>query len=455
MLTETFPRTVLTISELTRNIKEVIERSFPLLWVSGEVSNLRIPSSGHLYFTLKDEASQIRVVMFRSQQRKLKFVPEDGVEVIAQGTVTVYEKRGEYQLLCDYLEPKGKGALQLAFEQLKARLASKGWFDEARKRPLPLFPARIGLVTSATGAAVRDILTVIDSRFPGTSILLYPVQVQGDYAPGEIVEALNYLGRLSDIDVIILARGGGSIEDLWAFNEEEVACAIYSCPVPVVSAVGHETDFTIADFVADVRAPTPTGACLVVVQNKADLEDRVAYLIRRLAQSMGRLVEMRRTELASVRAGMPDPLNRIWPLTQRLDELGLRLNTALRFSIKERTAEMGRFRERLLLSSPSTRLSQGISCLEDHIQSLKQAVHFHLAVVKKDLERYLSLLNSVSPLAVLGRGYSIVLSWPEQKMVTDAAGLSIGQELRAKFYRGSAHCQVTQVNVNNSQKEDD
>lgn len=447
MSTETFPRTILTISELTQNIKEVMERTFPLLWVTGEVSNLRIPSSGHLYFTLKDEVSQIRVVLFRSQQKNLKFVPEDGVEMIARGMVTVYEKRGEYQILCDYLEPKGKGALQLAFEQLKAKLASQGWFDQERKRSLPMFPARIGLITSPTGAAVRDILTIINSRFPGTGILIYPVKVQGAEAPGEIAEGLNYLGRQSDVEVIILARGGGSIEDLWAFNEEEVAKAIYDCPLPVISGVGHETDFTIADFVADLRAPTPTGAALMVVQDKADVEDNIAYLTRQLSQAVKRLIEMSGTELASLKAQLPNPLNRIWPLTQRLDELGLRMNTGLRFLIKHKTAEMGRFRERLLLSGPRARLGQGIACVEDNMQSLKQAVHFRLEVAKKDLARNLSLLNSVSPLAVLGRGYSIVCSLPEEKVVADAAGLIIGQELRAKFYRGSAHCRVTRVNA--------
>ena len=284
-------RRVLTVSELTAAIEDQLEARFGGLWVEGEISNLRVHTSGHVYFTLKDEGAQLRAVLFRSRTRRLRFEPADGLHVLAFGSLDVYPARGEYQLVCEILEPKGLGALQLAFEQLKARLAAEGLFDAARKRPLPALPRRVGLVTSPTGAAVRDFLRVITRRFAGVHVVVYPVRVQGETAAPEIVQALRDLNRLGGFDVLVLARGGGSLEDLWAFNEEIVARAIAESKIPVISAVGHETDVTIADFVADLRAPTPSAAAELVVREKAQLLAQLVSLRERLQRVVWQRVD--------------------------------------------------------------------------------------------------------------------------------------------------------------------
>src|SRR5262245_30244611 len=290
-------RRVFTVSELTRAVKNTLEGRFGGLWVEGEISNLRVHTSGHVYFTLKDDEAQVRAVLFRGRMRRVRFEPADGLHVLAFGRLEVYAVRGEYQLVCDVLEPKGLGALQLAFEQLKARLAAEGLFDAARKRPLPVLPRRVGLVTSPTGAAVRDFLRVVTRRFAGLQVLVCPVRVQGDTAAGEIAEALATLNRRGDLDVIVVARGGGSLEDLWAFNEEAVARAIAASKIPVISAVGHETDVTIADFVADLRAPTPSAAAELVVREKAQLVAHLGSLRERLQGAVGQRVRRWRERL--------------------------------------------------------------------------------------------------------------------------------------------------------------
>src|ERR671925_61165 len=280
-----FDRTILTVSEVSERIKVVLEDTFFDIWVEGEISNLRTPSSGHTYLTLKDEHSQLRAVLFKMQRRYLRFDPKDGMLVIARGRISLYEPRGEYQLVIDYLEPKGLGALQMAFEQLKARLAQAGLFDPARKRPLPILPRCIGIVTSPTGAVIRDMLQILRRRFANLHVCIYPVRVQGDGAAEEIARAIEALNGNPGIEVIIVARGGGSLEDLWAFNEESVARAIYQSRMPVISAVGHEIDFTIADFVADVRAPTPSAAAELVVAAKDEFCGRIDRLTGRLQRA--------------------------------------------------------------------------------------------------------------------------------------------------------------------------
>ncbi len=274
---------VLTVTELTRRVKSAVESDVGTVWVSGEISNLRIPASGHIYFTLKDENCQLAAVMFRGRNRSIRFQPDDGLEVVVHGSVTVYEARGQYQIIVDQIEPRGIGALQLAFEQLKKKLDEEGLFDEDHKVAMPALPRRIGVVTSPTGAAIRDILTVIRRRFSGVHLLLYPARVQGDEAPGEIVDGIRTLDSLGDIDVIIIGRGGGSIEDLWAFNDENVARAVYECTTPLICAVGHEIDFTIADFVADLRAATPSAAAELVVGERETMRDNVVRRRQRLA----------------------------------------------------------------------------------------------------------------------------------------------------------------------------
>jgi exodeoxyribonuclease VII large subunit len=291
-------RYILTVSELTQEIKEILEERFPEVWVEGEISNLRIPPSGHIYFTLKDDTSQIRAVLFKMQARTLRFAPEDGLHVVCRGRVSLYEKRGDYQLILESMEPKGIGALQLAFVQLKEKLEKEGLFDPARKKPIPMVPQKVGVITSPTGAVIRDMLHILNRRFENLHILLYPVRVQGEEASREIAEAVKYFNQRTDVDVIIVGRGGGSLEDLWAFNEEAVARAIYHSKIPIISAVGHETDYTISDFVADLRAPTPSAAAELVVRDKREIKNVLHYLRGRLENEVVQMFQEYRTHLS-------------------------------------------------------------------------------------------------------------------------------------------------------------
>src|SRR5919109_2451011 len=320
-------RTIFTVSEVNERIKIVLEDTFFDIWVEGEISNLRTPSSGHSYLTLKDEHSQIRAVLFKMQRRYLRFDPKDGMLVLARGRISLYEPRGEYQLVIDYLEPKGIGALQIAFEQLKTRLAQAGLFDPARKRPLPVLPRGIGIVTSPTGAVIRDMLQILRRRFANLHVCIYPVRVQGDGAAAEIARGVAALNGHPGIDVIVVARGGGSLEDLWAFNEETVAQAIYTSKIPVISAVGHEIDYTIADFVADVRAPTPSAAAELVIRNKSELHAELQALAQRLERAIHQRLEAFRARLEAwqQRRALKEPWAPLRTLEQQLDELSARL----------------------------------------------------------------------------------------------------------------------------------
>lgn len=390
-------RAFLTVSELTQIIKGTLERELEPCWVVGEISNFRIPPSGHLYFTLKDDKSQISAVMFRRQGQGLGFQPENGMEVFCFGRVSVYPVRGDLQLYVESMEPKGRGALYLAFEQLKKRLAEEGLFAVERKRPLPFLPASIGLVTSLQGAALRDMLRILGDRFPDRRIVIRPVKVQGDGAAAEIAGAVTELGRSGEVEVMIVGRGGGSLEDLWAFNEEVVARAIFAAGVPVISAVGHEIDFTIADFVADHRAPTPTAAAEMVVPRKADLMERVEELRGRLLREIQGRLDQEREAWAGLARRLADPRRRLQENQMRLDELSLALGR--------------RF--------------------QDHLDRLKSR-----------LTQGVGRLSSLSPLAVLERGYSIAHKMPEGLIIKDSAPLKIGDLLRITFARGKSLCRV-------------
>src|SRR2546428_3230744 len=321
-------RQVYTVSQLTARIRDVLEEQVAPFWVEGEISNLRVPGSGHAYFTLKDDAAQIRVVLFRNRLRRIRFEPADGLHVLAFGALEVYAPRGEYQMVVELMEPKGLGALQVAFEQLKARLQAEGLFDPGRKRPLPRFPRKIGIVTSPTGAAIRDMLRVIGRRFGELHIVVRPVRVQGEGSAREIAEGIADLNALGDVDVIIAGRGGGSLEDLWAFNEEVVARAIVGSKAPVMSAVGHEVDFTIADFVADLRAPTPSAAAELVVREKEAVVDGLRDLHHRLSRALARRLERQRERLGlyAQRRVLSDPSRPPPDSHRRLDQPGIRLS---------------------------------------------------------------------------------------------------------------------------------
>jgi exodeoxyribonuclease VII large subunit len=392
-------RHVYTVSALTAEVKAVLEDGFSAVWVEGEVSNFKHHTSGHMYFTLKDADAQIRAVMFRGSNRLLKFQPKDGMAVLVFGTVTVYERRGEYQITVEFMEPRGVGALQLAFEQLKAKLEAEGLFEAARKRPLPRLPRKIGIITSPTGAVIRDMLTIIGRRFPGLAILIYPVQVQGETAAPEIAAALAAMGRRSDLDVLIVARGGGSLEDLWAFNEEVVARAIAASPIPVISAVGHETDVTIADFVADLRAPTPSAAAELVVAQRDELRQRVDDLLARALVAMENALAVRRT---------------------RAEMLG----------------------RHLAVLSPAAQ----VRSQAERLRGLTQRLHAWWGMARMQRQERLKVLagklETLSPLAILARGYSICWSLPGRHVVKAAAEVGIGSEVAVRLHRGELRCLV-------------
>jgi exodeoxyribonuclease VII large subunit len=440
-------RVVCTVGELAMRIKAHLEDQFPAVWVEGEISNLRTPSSGHAYFTLKDDTAQLRCVLFRGRGRRVAFQPEDGMQVLAFGGLDVYLARGEYQLVVELLEPKGVGALQLAFEQLKRRLEAEGLFDAARKRPLPPFPRTIGIVTSPTGAAIRDMLHVIDRRFADLRILITPVRVQGEEAPGEIVAALRDLQAVEDLDVIIVGRGGGSIEDLWAFNDERVARAIAGCRVPVISGVGHETDFTIADFVADLRAPTPSAAAEVVVQEKLQVARALVSLYEALKQAMASRLERDRVrvEVLGKRRVLTDAARALRDLYRRVDELTSRLTRAMRGSERQVTHRLSLARNALRSLNPVARIANGAVLLAQLRGRLASAAVHSVKVSQHRFDAAVGRLDSLSPLAVLGRGYSLTRLLPSGVIVRDAAQTRPGDAIEILLHQGAVEARVERL----------
>jgi exodeoxyribonuclease VII large subunit len=412
------PRTH-TVSEVVALAARALEARFASLWVEGEVSNLRIPASGHVYFTLKDEAAQLQAVMFAGAARRLRFRIEDGLSLRCRGRLSIYEAQGKFQILVDAAEPAGVGALQLAFEQLKARLAAEGLFDPARKRPLPFLPRVVGVVTSESGAAIRDIVRVIQRRFPAR-ILLAPAAVQGDEAPGEIVRALDTLSARDDVDVIIVGRGGGSMEDLWAFNDERVARAIAACPKPVVSAVGHEIDFCIADFVADLRAPTPSAAGERVVPEDRELRETLDRLVRGAALATARRVRESRL---------------------RLDDTTRQLGSAAHRVISNRRRRVELLDGRLKALHPRARIAEGRTRLERLRARLHAAAERAVAQRRGRLGAAAGKLDSLSPLRVLERGYSLCRG-PDGRLLTNSAQVEAGDEVAVRLRNGELDVRV-------------
>ena len=439
-------RRVFTVSELTVRLKATLEEAFPAVWVEGEISNLRTPGSGHAYFTLKDEGAQLSAVLFRGRGRRVRFDLEDGMQVLAFGGLDVYAARGQYQLVVEMMEPKGLGALQLAFEQLKRKLEAEGLFDEGRKRPLPAFPRVIGVVTSPTGAAIRDILNIIGRRFGDLRILIAPVRVQGDEAPGEIVKALENLQTVPDLDVVIVGRGGGSIEDLWAFNDEGVARAIAACRVPVISAVGHETDFTIADFVADQRAPTPSAAAELVVREKLAVIETLADLYARLKQAVTAEVAAyrERVEFLSRRRVLTDPARALRDLHRRLDELQGRLRLGLRSSQRQVRHRVALATGALRSRNPLARIAGGAALLAQLRGRLIAAAAHSLKASRSRFAESVGRLESLSPLGVLARGYSLT-RLPSGAVVRSAGQVAVGDPLEILLYQGALGARVTDV----------
>ncbi len=435
-------RSIFTVTELTQEIKGLLEGKFSDIWVEGEISNIRIPASGHIYFTLKDELCQIRAVVFRMQARTLRFLPEDGLHIICRGRVTLYERRGQYQLVLDAMEPKGIGALQLAFLQLKERLEKEGLFDPAHKKPVPMLPQRIGIVTSPTGAVIRDMLHVIQRRFERVHILIYPVPVQGEGASVEIAKALDYFNERKDMDVIIVGRGGGSIEDLWAFNEEVVARAIYRSRIPIISAVGHETDYTISDFVADLRAPTPSAAAELAVRDEREIKNALNYQETLLGSRMLKMLEEHRTNLSHLRKVLISPKEKIENHFLRVDELVSRLSILSSWTIKANRERWLHLRERVYLRNPFRRmenLRSSISLAEKRVvQDIRHGIGLH----RQRLQGFLGKLESLSPLSILQRGYSIARKVPSLQVLRNAEEVKNGDKIEVRLYRGSLLCAV-------------
>jgi exodeoxyribonuclease VII large subunit len=443
------PRTrhVFTVTELTVQVRDLLEERFGELWVEGELSNCRVWNTGHLYFTLKDGASQIKAVIFRSALRYLKFAPSDGLRVVARGRVSVYEPKGEYQLVCEHLEPHGLGALQLAFEQLRKRLQADGLFDAARKRPLPSLPRKIGIVTSLDGAAIRDIVKVLRRRYANAHLVICPARVQGEDAAPDLARALRQIARVPGVDVVIVGRGGGSMEDLWAFNEEVVARAISRVPVPVISAVGHETDVTIADFVADLRAPTPSAAAELVVSAKEEFCGRIDRLQDRLrAAAQARVHRLsRRVHVADSRPVFAGFRGRVAMRGRYAAELSHSLARVLRDGFAARARRLQILERRLATFDVGRRLAAIRTRLVESDGQLLAAARRRQHRAAAQLANTAGRLDSLSPLAVLGRGYAVAWNADKSRVLHDAAAVSPGDTVRVTLSRGEFEAKVSKT----------
>ncbi len=431
---------VLSVSDLNKAIRSTLEGGFPLLWLKGELSNFKPHSSGHWYFSLKDSKAQVSAVMFRGFNQSVRFRPSDGQEVLVRGKVTVYEPRGNYQIFCELMEPVGAGALQLAFEKLKNQLQAEGLFDAAKKRPLPPLPKHVAVVTSATGAAFRDILNVLSRRFRGLRITLVPAIVQGEQAAKSIVSALALAYQLKDVDAIIVGRGGGSQEDLWCFNDEKVVRMIALSPVPTISAVGHEIDFTISDFVADVRAPTPSAAAELVVQSAEELSEKFRILGLHLARVQKHNLVFYLQRLETLRARLVDPKRRLQDLGLRVDDLADRLQLAQRNQMSALTGRLTLLEHRL--GSPEVIIREKRQSVNEWRMRLEARIEMSLERERARLAKGAALLDSFSPLKVIDRGYAIVTDAKSAKVVRHADQMKNGDLIQIRLTDGQISAEV-------------
>ncbi|MDM5129443.1 exodeoxyribonuclease VII large subunit [Aeromonas piscicola] len=437
---------VFTVTRLNSAVRMILEQDLGLVWLTGELSNLAMPSSGHWYFSLKDLGAQVRCAMFKGNNRRVAFRPQDGMQVLVQARVSLYEPRGDYQLIIESMQPAGDGVLALRFEELKRRLGAEGLFDEGRKRPLPREPRAVGLITSATGAALHDMLTVLKRRAPDLPVFIYPTQVQGSAAIGQIVAAIALANRRAEVDVLIVGRGGGSLEDLWCFNEEVVARAIANSAIPIISAVGHEVDVTISDFAADLRAPTPSAAAeLVAPDNQARIQ-RLAHLWQRLAQGIGchQIAARHGLALLQKRLDHQDPKRRLEQQSQRLDELSARLQQLMNQRLHQGERRLANLELRLQGKSPERLLAAG-----KRRHQLAEERLYALIAKRQDLASHrlamlTARLDGVSPLATLGRGYSITRT-QSGEVINRAAQVNAGQTLVTTLAEGHLQVRVEEV----------
>jgi exodeoxyribonuclease VII large subunit len=439
---------ILTVSQLNNNIKFLLEETFDFLWVEGEVSNLRRPQSGHIYFTLKDDKSQINAVFFRqfgAYKKRTNFELEEGLSVLCRARLNVYLPRGEYQLVIESVEPLGVGALQKAFEQLKAKLLAEGLFDERYKKSIPFLPKKIGVVTSPTGAVIKDILNITKRRFPVADILIAPVRVQGDDAAAEIIQALRNLQSYGGVDVIVIARGGGSLEDIAPFNDEALAREIFRSSIPIVSAVGHETDFTICDFVADLRAPTPSAAAELIVPEWMELTAKINILKQRLIAGHCRYLKNRRDKIAGLQERLKDPRRFLINLQIHLDDLRERLRAALHHKKQNQYNDLRQLELRLRHQSPARQISEKKILLKNIQKDIFNIFSYRLAALRERLQKDSAVLESLSPLGVLQRGYSITRSMGSGMIVRQAADLNIGEDVNVQLARGNFNAKIEKI----------
>ncbi|MCE3009585.1 MAG: exodeoxyribonuclease VII large subunit [Proteobacteria bacterium] len=436
---------VISVEDLNRQIRQVIEGQVGAVWVQGEISNFKPHTSGHYYFSLKDSKSQISAVMFRGHNSRLKFRPKDGDEVVVRGKVTVYEPRGNYQIMCEMMEPVGAGALQKAFEQLKEKLKAEGLFEASRKRPLPHLPQHVAVVTSPTGAAIRDILNILKRRNRMIQVTVVPTVVQGASAAPQICEALEKAYKLPGVDAIICGRGGGSMEDMWCFNDENLARTIARSPVPLISAVGHEIDFTIADFVADVRAPTPSAAAELISKNVTDLSAQILNFKKMLELSIQRMLKFDQQRLRTLSAQLIDPKRKLQDLILRNDDLSNRLSQAMSFLIEKKTLQLSQARAGLI--SPLQLIHERRQRLEFNNQRLRQSLSQKFRQLQDLVRARMAVLDSLSPLKVVKRGYSVVRT--HGKVLKEAKNVKIGDKIELLLMVGSIEASVTAVKEDN------
>ncbi len=439
------PNDIYTVTRLNREVRTVLEEVFPTIWVQGEISNFAKPASGHFYFTLKDNAAQVRCAMFKNRQSGLGFEPENGLQVLARANIGLYEGRGEYQLIIESLEPAGAGALQLAFEALKQKLSAEGLFDENHKKPIPLFPKTIGIITSATGAALRDILSILQRRYPFGNAIVYPVPVQGDGAAIKIAEMIKDADQRSECNVLILTRGGGSLEDLWAFNEEIVARAVFDCMTPLVCGVGHEIDFTIADFVADQRAPTPSAAAELVSPDSNEI-------ISQLQRYEGQLINYQKSYIAQYQKHinylskqLPHPEQRLQQLIQRIDEYGLRLNHQMEKEITQQKIFLTELYGKINKQNPLGKIIHQTQSLNNLRSQFIKTIKLALERSQQKLSTLKQVLDTVGPRATLDRGYAIVTETCSGNIVRNTSQIKTGDQLKIRLSKAEIDSTVDKI----------
>ncbi len=437
---------IYTVSRLTSELKNLIEEHYPFVWITGEISNFFTPASGHAYFSLKDDGAVISAVMFKNQKSRLKFSLESGMKITGMGRLSLYEPRGAYQIIFEHIEPKGAGALQAAFEQLKTKLSQEGLFDKDKKKPIPFLPSKISVITSGTGAAVRDIITVSRRRFPGVQLEIVPVTVQGQGAEAEVSEAITLVNGMATSDLIIVARGGGSLEDLAAFNSESIARAVFNSKIPVVSAVGHETDFTICDFTADLRAPTPSAAAELALPDKANLEKNLTWLNLALCEGLSKHIVVSRKKISDLKSRLKDPSRIIDDMRFRLEDLEIRMHNQIRKNLISKKEKLDWFSNALYAGNPVNTifiLKENCENLLSRLQTGMDAVLKQNQAKRKEVS---ARLKALSPMAVLERGYSITMGYTDKKIITSACNNKKGDMVEVLLARGKLLCQVEKSN---------